>query len=577
MKYIRLLFLLLLGLFLASHAPAPAQSAGLDWRFGIIEGYESPSEASNLGVSWTRVRFQWAEVQAGGPGTWTPSVSEAQINGEIGAGRMVVGLLIGVPDWARDANGLPSGLNLPFDDPNNTWGVFVRETVSRYNGRISHWIIWNEPDIGDASAPGHTWNGSVEDFFQLQRTAYLVAKSVNPNVTIHLPAFTYFWDPGYFNHFLDVVLADPSAAQNNYYFDVATAHLYFQPNTIYDIVQSFYGAMAGHGITDKGVWLVETNAPPINDPAWPVPNWTLSVTQDEQAAYIPQALASAMAAGVQRIAIYKLKDTADDRAANPEPFGLIRADGSRRPAFTTYQIAIRYMAGTESSRRERWNEVGQIKLTQGDQTTTVLFARLPAQQTAQVPATAPTAVLVDMWGKRQTVTAVNGFFTVTLAGALCSQPIGDYCMIGGTTYYLVQSATGGEAPAAPPGSGSGVAPSPVITATVTLTTPLATATLTPTATTAVTATPKPTRTPKPLATPTATPTNTATASPTATATQTPPVLTATPTATAVALPTTVPPLVEQTPANNLAGYWFLAAALLLGLGLVAFWFKNRTA
>jgi hypothetical protein len=90
--------------------------------------------------------------------------------------------------------------------------------------------------------------------------------------------------------------------------------------------------MANHGIW-KPIWLMETNAPPINDPTWPVPNWTLSVTLDEQAAFMPQVLASALAAGAERIAIYKLKDTADDRAANPEPFGLIRADGSRRPAY----------------------------------------------------------------------------------------------------------------------------------------------------------------------------------------------------------------------------------------------------
>lgn len=130
-----------------------------------------------------------------------------------------------------------------------------------------------------------------------------------------------------------------------------------------------------------------------------MPNWTLSVTQDEQAAFIPQALASTLAAGAQRIAIYKLKDTAGDVAANPEPFGLVRMDGSRRPAFDTYRIAVRYLAGMNSVSRERWNEVGQIRITQDSKTTTVLFARLPAPQQAQVVATAPTALLADMWGK----------------------------------------------------------------------------------------------------------------------------------------------------------------------------------
>ncbi|MCP4429132.1 MAG: hypothetical protein GY803_31995, partial [Chloroflexi bacterium] len=440
---------------IASNAHLP-ETAGIDWRFGVIESYDAPGEAAALGASWTRIQLHWAETQPNSPAEWTPKVSDAQINGEINAGRLVTGLLIGIPSWARDDKGLPRGLWLPHDDPNNTWGVFVREAVSRYNGRINHWVIWNEPDIS-GGAVAHTWNGSVEDFFQLQRTAYLVAKQTNPNAVIHLSAFTHFWDPGYFSRFLDVVIADPAAAENNYYFDVATAHLYFQPNSIYDIIQNFYGAMGGHGMW-KPIWLMETNAPPINDPDWPVSNWTLSVTLDEQATFMPQMMASALAAGAQRIAAFKLIDTPDDRAANPEPFGLISMNGRRRPAFTTYQVGMRYLAGMTAVSREHWNEVGQIRVEQGDKSTTVLFSRLPAPQQAQVTATANTAVLADMWGGRRTITAVDGVFTVDLPGALCTQPIGDYCMIGGTTYYLVQSLDGGGVPAAPPAA---AVPSPI--------------------------------------------------------------------------------------------------------------------
>ena len=82
--------------------------------------------------------------------------------------------------------------------------------------------------------------------------------------------------------------------------------------------------------------------------------------------------------------IFKLQDTDSDRLANPEPFGLVRLDGSRRPAFETYRIAAQYLAGAHNAVRERWNEVGQIRLDQGDFTTTMLFARLPLPQQAQV-------------------------------------------------------------------------------------------------------------------------------------------------------------------------------------------------
>ena len=202
-------------LVILNQDPAEAQTSGqsnneLSSPFGVIESYESPADATTLGVSWTRVRFQWAEVQADDPDTWTPLVSDEQIDGEISNGRQVVGLLIGVPEWARDENKLPTGLWLPHDDPDNSWANFVREVVGRYNGRINHWIIWNEPDIADPSALGHTWDGSVEDFIQLQRVAYLAAKEMNPDVVIHLPAFTHFWDPTYFGRFLATLTADSS-------------------------------------------------------------------------------------------------------------------------------------------------------------------------------------------------------------------------------------------------------------------------------------------------------------------------------------------------------------------------------
>ncbi|MGW8318193.1 MAG: hypothetical protein ACWGPS_03025 [Candidatus Promineifilaceae bacterium] len=467
---------LILGLLLAGvqlGAASTQPDSKTNWRFGVIESYEDPQAARQLGVSWTRVPFNWADLQAEGPDTWTPKVSQEKIDQEMVAGQMVVGLLIGIPEWARDQQDLPKGLWLDADDPGNTWATFVRQAVSRHRGRIDHWIIWNEPDIADSEI-AHTWHGSVADFAQLQQTAYRAAKEVNPSAVIHLSAFTYWADyyagtEQYMARLLDEIVADPQAAQHNYYFDVATAHLYFQPSQIYDLTNLFVDIMRQRGM-DQPIWLVETNAPPKDDPGWPVSNWTLSVTQQEQAAYIPQALAAALAAGVERVAVYKLRDTADDKAANPEPFGLVRSDGSRRPAFESYQVAVQNLAGVESAERERWDEVGQIRMNQADQTTTIVFARLPQPQQAEITALNDTALLIDMRGVQQPITATQGIFTIDLPPARCSQSIGDYCMIGGPPFYLVQE---------------GRMPTPTPTSTPT-------ATATATATAAVTPEPSPT-------------------------------------------------------------------------------------
>jgi hypothetical protein len=171
-----------------------------------------------------------------------------------------------------------------------------------------------------------------------------------------------------------------------------------------------------------------------------------------------------------------------------------------------------------------------------------------------------------MWGTRRTLTAQNGLFTVDLPGALCTQPIGDYCMIGGTTFYLVQGANG-AAPPPPPAAGGDAA-----TATIE-----ATATMTPTNTPSPTATATATITPSPTATATATTPPTATPEPTDTAVP----------ATEVAqiLPTTIPTLAVEPDSTNQdvqppvdstssLSFWLIGVGLILGVGLGGWWWWN---
>lgn len=568
-----LLLGLVCGLVGRTHPPL-VEAASSDIRFGAVEAYHAPGAAGQAGVAWERVRFHWAQIQAGGEGSWDDGeFTDEVLAAELSAGRLVVGLLIGLPDWANE-NGLPRGLHLPHGDPNNTWATYVRKIVGRYAGRIDHWILWNEPDVWDAGHPGHTWNGSVQDFLQLTRVGYVTAKETNPNAVVHLAAVTHWWDAAYgrqlyFQRFLETLTADPNAAGNDYYFDVATLHLYFQPHYVFDITSYYYGLMGSYGIW-KPIWIVETNAAPSMDPAWPVENPRFLVSLDEQAAFIPQALALGMAAGAQRIGIYKLIDTAGDAAANPEPFGLVRADGSYRPAFYTFQVATGMLAGAERTTRDRWDDVGQITVEQSGGTTTVLFSRVPGPRMAQVPASTSTASLVDMWGNRQQVSAQGDVFQIELPSAPCSQAAGEYCIIGGPTFYLVQGS--------PAGNGVPVPAQPAATEQTATPTPMPSSTSTATPTETPTQKPSATSTPSPGATLSATPTP-----PTAPPSYTPTV-SHSPSATATVIMSTVvlsplpvkTPVPEQTNQNSFpSGLIFLGAAGLLALALLTIQYIRR--
>ncbi len=458
-SFISLIILLTPSVSAAYTTNAPATAGPPDPRFGAIETYDAPSAATDLGAGWTRIPFRWAQMQPTGTHEWLAPISDEALALELSQGRQPVGLVITTPNWATDTGigaGVPYGLRTGHNDPNNLWANFLRELVTTYAGRIDHWIIWNEPDVWDAGHAGYTWGGSVEDFLQLQRVAYLVIKAANPSATVIFSGTSYWWDVAfgrslYFQQYLDALVKDLSAPGNNYYCDAVALHIYFRPDFVYSITALYHQLMREHGF-DKPIWLVETNAAPSLDPQMPVPNAQFAITLDEQAAYIIQAFAMAIAGGATHIGVFKMVDTPTDQVANPEPFGLVRSDGSRRQAFATYRVATTYLAGFQGGQLEQRSDVSIVTIPRASGTTTVLWTRTPSAATVQIPAHTGSAVLVDMWGNRRVISASGGAYTVSLPGAMCTH--GPPCIIGGSPYLIVEGQVdAAPPPAQPPGPG----------------------------------------------------------------------------------------------------------------------------
>jgi hypothetical protein len=169
----------------------PATPAVVDPRFGAIESFWAPQEAAELGVGWERILFYWNEIQPKDSDDWnTLHVLEEWLVEADAEGRTVVGLLKNTPAWATDGepfSGVPRGLYLDYDDPDNLWANYVRRVVEYYAPRgVHNWIIWNEPEI-EAGVYGHEFDGTVEEYVRLLQVAYLVAKENDPQAMIHLP------------------------------------------------------------------------------------------------------------------------------------------------------------------------------------------------------------------------------------------------------------------------------------------------------------------------------------------------------------------------------------------------------
>lgn len=446
--------------------------------FGAVQAIYNPDRAAQAGVQWERLIFPWSQIQSSGPDSWSSGYfTDQQIAQEAARGIELEGVVTYTPAWASStpssarATNVPANLYLPFDDPKNYWGQFMFRLAQRYRGQIDTWSVWNEPDMASATT-NFTWDGSVDDLYQLVKVASQAVKQANPNARIALPGLTYWWDKEngrqlYLSRLLDVASRDPSAASHGDYFDIVDVHQYTNPLNNYVAAQVFERALAQHGLS-RPLWVGESNVVPFDDPSGPTVQ-TFHATLDQQASYIIEAFALARAAGVERMSVYKMVDERPEGAG--ELYGLVRNDGSTRPAFLAYQTAVRYLSQPTSAvytwdgasepptedqitqliqsnaQRVQWvwpAAVNRVTLERGPERVSVVWNASPSPATAHVPAAAASAIVVDKTGKQLgEARAQDGQYTLDLPPSSNNTDPRDpsLYLVGGDPRLLVEQVT----------------------------------------------------------------------------------------------------------------------------------------
>lgn len=440
----RLLFLLIVVICMPAAAQDAVPQTPADGQnpFGVVEGMWFPETTCDLGVGWERIIFDWGQHQPTGPDEWhTLNVDDRWLRAASDCNREIVAIIKNVPAWATDGTpgiGVPRGLDLPLDDPENVWANFMRRAAAYYATRgTRRFIILNEPDI-DRETYGFEFEGEVEDYFKMLKVAYLAAREGNPAARVHLAGTTYWHDinagrPLYVERLLNLITADPDAAANNYYFDAVSLHIYFRSESIPFVVGKMREVLAKFGLDDKPVWINEYNTSPNLDPAWPVTRPQFQVNLAQQQAFIVHATALALASGVERMAIYKLWDQNADPAI--ETFGILtpgHEDRLPRPAFYTYRAVVRHFQGVTATQWAVTPTLYAVLLTHADgHHTLVAWARTAAATSAEI-----------LWDGKAYLLDVDGHLSVQtpggvlpLTGATCDDK--DGCAVGGPPLILI--------------------------------------------------------------------------------------------------------------------------------------------
>jgi hypothetical protein len=252
--------------------------------------------------------------------------------------------------------------------------------------------------------------------------------------------------------------ADPEAARNRFYFDAAAINLYTSPDDLGRVAGVYRGVFERFGL-EKPLWLTETNATPYDDPVKGLGREQngLRVTLDQQASYVVQAFAMGLAGGYERMAFHSTMD----RSTEDEVWGLVRNDGTLRPAFVAYQTAVRHFSGGQARfvgrEREhwRWPAGGFVPNWQaylvaverdGGELVSVVWNGDGEPSVVHLPVRSEQASLVDKYGRSQPLAREGDRWRLTLPAATAHSPIDPdgYFFIGGDPLILVERGLAGS-------------------------------------------------------------------------------------------------------------------------------------
>jgi len=242
-----------------------------------------------LGAPWIVEYFPWPYIEPE-EGKFSWGHSDMVVEHAENQGLTTIARLGWVPTWARpdpQENGQETTFTYLDADHYDDFATFVATFVARYRGRVSHVILWNEPNLS------FEWGYrpvDPEGYVELLQAVYSRAHAANPDVVVLAGALAPTLEP----EGSAVGLSDLAYLERMYqanaapYFDALAVHAYGltlspddppAPGVInFRRAELLHEIMVAHGDGDKPVYVTEAG---WNDH----PRWTGGVRPAQRIEY----------------------------------------------------------------------------------------------------------------------------------------------------------------------------------------------------------------------------------------------------------------------------------------------------
>lgn len=303
----------------------------------------------DLGVSRVRWDLDWGAIQPRDSHSYDWKGSDRVVQMAEKYGIKSLGIITYTPKWAQ-VKFCAANKQCPPADA-NIFAKFAGEVAKRYKNSITDWEIWNEPNYNIFWYP----SANVKQYVVLLKASYLEIKKNNPKAVIISGGLAASGDDGgagiYPITFVNLLYK--LGAQN--YFDAIALHPYNYPASLdYKVsnnwrqINLIRQIMVDHGDAAKKIWLTEYGAPTnglgtahsLNQFNFKYGFDFMSENAQKQ---MVEGIADFYGKNVKWLGPffwYNLRDSGNRKENTENFFGLIRSDGSKKPAYDQFKKII---------------------------------------------------------------------------------------------------------------------------------------------------------------------------------------------------------------------------------------------